>query len=385
MTKKRILRALRLDKIAAVDNPCQEGATMAIMKRHVPGINNLNSKLSTKDLIKIKQELRESWEGKLPEVLKYDVGPRDIAALIGQLDESPDEYGDVQTLGKHLEEMSEIYKAASFKEMMALQNNQEAMEHLGEKFAALRDSLWSVVYDTELGNKRMAAHESLNEFHESVLSSLELQEVNKRGGKKMPDTPTVDELIVKVDDLTKKLEDETTARKAAEDKVAELSGDGGGETIDKSKLPEPVRKALEQAEADRVELRKQGKTIEKMQQEAILKGFIKKAEDFGNLPIKSEELGQILKAANENLEKDLYKKLEEMLIGANNGMEGVFKQQGGSNGTGETALEKLNSLATEIAKRDGVTKEVAFTKAMDENPELNRQHYEEKQAVRLQH
>src|SRR3546814_141264 len=33
MPKKRILRDFRLDKIAAVDNPCQEGARVAIIKR----------------------------------------------------------------------------------------------------------------------------------------------------------------------------------------------------------------------------------------------------------------------------------------------------------------------------------------------------------------
>lgn len=66
---KRILTGLRLDKIAAVDRPCQEHATMTIMKRDdagSPGTTTDERSVSMSDLEKKVGEL----EGKIAELTK---------------------------------------------------------------------------------------------------------------------------------------------------------------------------------------------------------------------------------------------------------------------------------------------------------------------------
>ena len=72
MAKKRILHEWRLDKIAAVDNPCQEGARVAIMKRKE------NEEMDQKEHDAAIAKLNGEWQTKLDALTKQ---VEDVAKL----------------------------------------------------------------------------------------------------------------------------------------------------------------------------------------------------------------------------------------------------------------------------------------------------------------
>lgn len=68
MAKKRILRDFRLDKIAAVDNPCQEGARVAIIKRKDDDMNEIEKLKKEHDEAIAK--INGDWQTKLDALTK---------------------------------------------------------------------------------------------------------------------------------------------------------------------------------------------------------------------------------------------------------------------------------------------------------------------------
>jgi hypothetical protein len=70
---KRVLKQIRLDKIAAVDRPCQEGAVAAILKRAPTKEGNM-SKLSNEELEKRVDELIAEIDKRTRFTLHHDDG-----------------------------------------------------------------------------------------------------------------------------------------------------------------------------------------------------------------------------------------------------------------------------------------------------------------------
>ena len=136
----------------------------------------------------------------------------------------------------------------------------------------------------------------------------------------------------------------------------------------KEDLPEDVRKRIEEAEKRNTELEKRlNEQIEK----AEIAEFVKKAETLTNLPnMKPDEFGPVLR----NLSKvEGYDKLETVLVAANKalGESELFKAKGEDGGIENGALAKLQAKADELRKSDPkLTKEQAFAKAVEDNPDL---------------
>jgi hypothetical protein len=185
--------------------------------------------------------------------------------------------------------------------------------------------------------------------------------------------------------------DEKKAREEAEAKVAAMKKAAGEpesepEGIDKSELPEPVRKALEKAEADNTALTQR---IEKAEADAKaadeiakaerdrreLAEFVQKAETFQALPASAAELGPLLKNASEKLSKEDYEKLEGILKGADAQVAAgeLFKEQGRSGGAlaENSALSEFNKKVADLQKSEsGLKKSEAMERVRKAEPEL---------------
>lgn len=113
-------------------------------------------------------------------------------------------------------------------------------------------------------------------------------------------------------------------------------------------------------------------TLKSERDERLDKEFISKAAAFKHLTSDSAVLGPILKAASENLDENQFKELDRILKAADKGMASVFKEFGSEEEDEDDmdATKKLQKKAVDIAKRDGISKEKAFVKALDEYPDL---------------
>lgn len=70
MPKKRILTNFRLDKISAVDNPCQEGARVAIIKRKEDSMDTISKKEHEDAIAKLKGEHKTALDALTADVAK---------------------------------------------------------------------------------------------------------------------------------------------------------------------------------------------------------------------------------------------------------------------------------------------------------------------------
>ena len=146
------------------------------------------------------------------------------------------------------------------------------------------------------------------------------------------------------------------------------------ETETMKSMPEPVRAMFEkmrlQKEAAEAEVRKANE--EKAEAAAVAKAASLKA-----IPVEQEKLVGILKSCTPEV--------AELLTTINSAIEATVLSEVGKNvgngaavgsamTTSDEAWSKLEAKATEIAKRDSVTREKAMATALDENPELYREY-----------
>lgn len=148
--------------------------------------------------------------------------------------------------------------------------------------------------------------------------------------------------------------------------------------VDKAAIPESVQKAMDEQSAL---IKKQAEDIAKMRENEENREYVAKAAAYGNLPIKAEELGPILKSASAMPEAQR-KELERLLKAADAAFVELTKMKGNSgDGSATGAYDQLMGLAKELKKADPkMTIEKAFTKVCEDNPELYRKHREEQRA-----
>jgi len=132
------------------------------------------------------------------------------------------------------------------------------------------------------------------------------------------------------------------------------------EQINKSDLPEAVRKALDEAEVMKAD-------IEKMKAEARKAEFVKKAADeYG---VSDDEFAASLEEADRVLSDAAKKSLDRTLkaLAAQVDTSVLFGEAGRSEGASGT--EMLNVRAAEIEKAENIDHATALQRAMAENPE----------------
>lgn len=134
---------------------------------------------------------------------------------------------------------------------------------------------------------------------------------------------------------------------------------------------EPILKKNDELEAN----------LAKEKAEKIQKEFIAKAEEIKNLGINKEELAEILKTVDEKISKEMQEKIFAILKGADASSENLFTETGHSEPAPKLDAEKMiDSKVEAIMKSEdgkGLTKEQAYLKALENNPELYEQYERE--------
>jgi hypothetical protein len=146
------------------------------------------------------------------------------------------------------------------------------------------------------------------------------------------------------------------------EKQARKSADGEKVLIDKSQLAPEIRKALEKAETEREELRKQAQKAERLAKDErdrrIEREFVAKAEaEYAHVGGDAAEFGRLLKSASEKLSGDEFAQLETQLKAANERISATLYKEAGVSGDpvpGATSVhaDKLEKRAQELRKAD---------------------------------
>lgn len=183
-------------------------------------------------------------------------------------------------------------------------------------------------------------------------------------------------------DMKTKMDTMEADKKKAEDLAKSLQTEVDTLKINKSKskdeeeaelmksMPEAIRKAFEDMKKKTAAAEAVAKA---MQEESLKKQYIAKAEIYKSIPAKAEELGDILKSIAA-ADAGLCEKVENILKASNEliAKGAAFKEIGdGRSANTVEAIDKLEKCVEGIiAKSQGLTKEQAYLKALEQHPEM---------------
>ena len=264
--------------------------------------------------------------------------------------------------------------------------SQEARDKFWKVVHAFYESIDSIIYDSDLSENEKADQvrtsadqfgKKLNELAPSLAKRLDVDalvseaEVKiKKGGKNMDwedvlkgieDDKVKDAVVEKVSELEKSIKD--------------LQSKGGTEDIDKSLLPEDVRKRYEALEK-RVKIAEN--FAKKERDERMKAEFAKRAELYKSVGA-TDKIAGILRKVSES-DTDLCSDLEEILKSANERIEksSLFESAGDKGGDDNSVMAKIEKKARElIVKNADFTYEQAVTKILELEPDLYDSYMEE--------
>jgi hypothetical protein len=290
----------------------------------------------------------------------------------------------------------------------ALQMDVYSDQLLAVLTAALADTIDSVIDDPNIEDKLPAIQAALQDYQQRLQAVGIAKVGRKMSGPRLDNLKQVKQLI---DNLLSEVDDTSSS--------SDSNSEGDDQVnIDKSKLPEDVRKYVDGLEAEIAELkkhaggqqqqpgqspediwksvpeavRKRFEELEKRAKEAeevakrerderVLREYVAKAQAFRGLPVQPDEFGKVLKSLAEKAPEE-YQKVEDVLKAADEAIaKGKLFAEVGKSGGGTTggALAQLESIAKSKMEASGgtLTKEQAFAKACEENPTLYEQYRRE--------
>lgn len=195
----------------------------------------------------------------------------------------------------------------------------------------------------------------------------QLDEANEKIETLTKENETLKAAKAKSDEEKKKMEEEMAAHMKKEE-----------EKIDKSVLPENVRKQLEEIEKKAEDDRKE---IAKLRDAEVTREYIGKAAELQTIG-KVDEIGSILKSVA-STDSALAGKVFDLLKAADVKIRegGLFKENGihDSNSTGVTAHDKILAKAAELRKsKPELSAAKAYTQIYDTDHELREQYLKER-------
>lgn len=149
-------------------------------------------------------------------------------------------------------------------------------------------------------------------------------------------------------------------------------------TPDMSDIPEEMRSIVatlwKQNEESIVKAQALENTLSQEREERRTREFVAKAAEFKNLSIKADQFGPIMKKMADKLDEGEFAEVSRLLKSADDSLGVIFKEIGSGMVEDETNVySKIEKAAQQIAKRDSITKEQAWVKALDEHPDLARE------------
>lgn len=196
-------------------------------------------------------------------------------------------------------------------------------------------------------------------------------------------TKRVGDLESERDALTKRAEAAESERDTLKDAIEKvkvekrdpdtglaLKDDG---TPDWGAVDEPMRAMAKAMWAQKEKTAELEKRLADEKAASVAKAYVTKAGSYEHLAVKPEEFGPLLHKAAGAMTEDEFGELDRVLRAADEAAaSNLFAQKGASDrGQGfSKAEDALDAKAKEIAKRDSISYEQAFVKALDENHDL---------------
>ena len=342
MGKRRIMHSFRLDKIAAVDFPCQEHATMAIAKR------------------------AHALTGSAIEILKFCEG-EDGAKSFSEL------FADREKRDRYWEAREELWPAmdsvsSSINSIIADMNIST-----DQKAGMIRQSVEDFL---------AVVREKMPEVEAEIAKALgDCADEGKTGSETMTELETAKARIAELEKANGELTTEVTTLKGQVETVTAEVTKSKGELADIAKrasdetltVGETTVAKSAVGEATFAILKAQQAELTKAQETAAMVGFEKRADDeLGSLIGTTKAKASILKAMA-GMPDDARAALDTILKAANATFEKAMDRFGA---TGENKVDitkastDFNGKVSEIAKRDNCGRAMAMSKAKAENPEL---------------
>jgi hypothetical protein len=301
--------------------------------------------------------------------------PEPLAELLKQMDALDCEDGG-EAEPDDDEVVAKAYEAAIEKKDYSAEQRQQ----MASDGRAMPNGSYPIDDSSDLENAVHAIGRGKNEPHAQIRAHIVARAKALKATDLLPDSWNVS----KEDDMPE-----------GDGALVPFKKDDGG--WDVSMLPEESRDAMaaflkSQDDEREAELKKAADERSEIEKQAAEANEIAKSEreirETREYFAKAEELGQpgddfgpVLKAIAAAVDADTFEKLESVLKTAHRRAvdAGIFKEIGANgDGDGESALEQLEKKADEIKAADSsLTKEQAFAKALDENPDLYARYREE--------
>lgn len=404
---KRIMRRFRIREISAVDNPAQEHARMAIMKRRTDRVPVLKSgQIEVIEPI-IKRYITPSdgavsfgevLSERLKEDQYYEV-MREISPLISSLDTSlcsiagdANIDGDTkqimmrETLEQFMTQIRSQWSDVEDAFGKALEG-QEGDDHMPKTIQELQKEI------TELTGKLSEVSTALAENKDNAEKVTELGETVKNLSDeltKVQETLRIEMLKSAMSDdekthlATLKGEDRKAFIEASpEDRAKVLKKDEpaneetievGGTVVKKSVVGEAAfavfKAQQEQVEKANKAAAESAEAVKKEREQRELLEFTKQAEkDWDNLPGELKDKAQVMKVMH-SMTEDQRIVLEKMLDAGNKAIKAAYTTIGHQDGRGEADAKKFNEVVDKIRSEEKLTRTEAMKKARSRHPDL---------------
>lgn len=337
--KRRILHEIQLDKIAAVDFPCQEHAQSKIIKRN---------------------ETIASWS----RMLKSDAqGARAFLTILAEVEERERRWEADRQLWPIFEALRDSINSIAGDPAMDINGKTGMIQDSVNQFvAALQEKFPDVAEEVDEIAKAAASIPGMEMFIKAGQTGVSMEE-------------TMDDKA-KIADLEKQLGEATSNLAKAKADLAAMTEEKEGTDKECAKLREEIAKAGDETITVGTETISKSavgegvfKMMKAMQTEAETTKLEKRVEDeFGNLPGTVAQRAAIVKALDSIADADIRKAAFDSLSIANKAVAGAFSTLGV---TGEMAKSaaSFEKRIDEIQKRDGIKRHEAMTKARAEFPE----------------
>lgn len=317
---------MQVEEISAVDSPASPGASVLFWKRD----------FSAEEREKLAEEGKALSDGSYPIVTVEDL--RNAIQAFGRADDKEKVANHIARRAKALDATDELPEDGKLAEMVKLEEPTMDTEELEKKLEGFQ-----AVANAGPFEARYMADQGMDQD-------------------------------AKVAFMAKSEEDRQAVLKA-EGYVE--SGEPEGGSVNKSELPDDVRKHME----DMQKRAEEAERIAKAEREAReFEALVKRVEaSYPNLPKDSQTKAKVLKAI-ESADDEVAKAAREILESADNALASVYKERGvAGDDTEETAEGKLNKMASEKAQNEGVPFAKAYASVLEtsEGMELYNQYIQE--------
>lgn len=292
---------------------------------------------------------------------------------------------------KRAEEDDEVIDKRTLEDVV---DNKDARQEMSKLIRAFYESINETMRDSDLSDTEKADQiqtscdqltSRLNDIAPDLAKRLDIEKMQEEVIKSYTGG---ENNMENLEELLKGIEDEDTREaiekrfEALETKVEELEkgaeeNDDEGDNIDKSELPESVRKRIDEME----ERAERAEKIAKKEREARREVEFKKRAKNYNRVGSVEKIQKTLMKLDKSEDEDVLKDVEELLKSAQSRLEDsdLFVEKGDSGSDTTDADSKLEKKAEEIQKNNpDLSESQAFTEALEQNPDLYREYRESK-------